>query len=47
LIAGKNPNQKLLEYIKTDERITNIVKQFDSWAPLEYLRGLAHNYDTH
>jgi len=45
LIAGKNPNRKLLKYIKADERVLNIVKQFDSLAPLEYLRGLAHNYD--
>jgi len=45
LIAGKTPNQKLLKYIKADERILNIVKQFGSWPPLEYLRGLAHNYD--
>jgi len=45
LIAGKNRNQRLLKYIKADERILNIVKQFDSRAPLEYLRGLGHNYD--
>jgi len=29
LIAGKVPNQKLLKYIKRDERILNIVKHFD------------------
>jgi len=33
----KNP------YIKADERILNVAKQLDSRAPLEYLRGLAHN----
>ena len=47
LIAGKAPNQKLLKYIKADERILNIVKHFDSRAPLEYLRGLAYNYDIY
>ena len=31
--------------MKADERILNIVKQFGSRAPLEYLRGLAHTYD--
>lgn len=47
LVAGNPPNQKLLKYIKADERILNIAKQFDSRAPLEYLRGLAHNYELH
>jgi len=46
MIAEKFSNQKLLKYIKADERILNIIKQFDSRAPLEYLRDPTHNYDT-
>jgi len=36
--ASKNKNK-----IKADERILDIVKQFASRSPLEYLRGRAHN----
>jgi len=38
-------NHVHVQYNKADERILNILKQFDTRAPLECLRGLAHNYD--
>ena len=47
LIAGNAPNQKHTKYIRADERILNIVQQSDSQEPLEYLRGLAYNYEMH
>ena len=47
LVAGHSPNQKLLKYVKTDERILRIVRQFHEKEPLEYLRGLAHNHNMH
>jgi len=33
--------------MKAVERFLNIAKHFDSPAPLEYLRGLAHNNHIH
>ena len=47
LVAGHPARHKLLKYIRADERILRIVQQFDERDPLEYLRGLAHNYDFH
>ena len=45
LVAGHNPRQKLLKYIRNDARILKIVHSFHYRDPLEYLRGLAHNYE--
>ena len=36
LIVGNALARKCLKYIRIDERILNIVQQFDSWEPLEY-----------
>ncbi len=47
LIAGNAPARKRLKYIRIDERILSIVQQFDSREPLEYLCGLAYNYEMH
>ena len=47
LVAGHAPKQKLQKYLRADERIWNIVSKFAEIEPLEYLRGLAHNYEMH
>ncbi|XP_064098057.1 uncharacterized protein LOC135209279 [Macrobrachium nipponense] len=47
LVAGHTPKQKLLKYLRAGERILNIVSQFAQREPLEYLHGLAHNYEIH
>ena len=47
LVAGHAPRQKLLKYLKVDERILNIVQLFYRKEPLEYLLGLAHNHEMH
>ena len=47
LVAGHAPRQKLLKYVKADERILNIVRLFHEKEPLEYLRGLAHTHEMH
>ena len=47
LVAGHAARQKLLKYVKVDERIFNIVRLFHEKEPLEYLRGLAHNLELH
>ena len=45
LVAGRAPRQKLKKYIRNDNCILRIVSQFDQREPLEYLRGIAHNYE--
>lgn len=45
LIAGHAPPQKLRKYVECDKRIKNIVQNFNNIGVIEYLRGLAHNYN--
>ena len=47
LVAGHTPRRKLLKHVRSDERILNIVHRFHETEPVEYLRGLAHNYDMY
>ena len=47
LIAGHAPRQKLLKYVKADERILHIVQLFHEKEPLEYFYGLVHNHKMH
>ena len=44
LVAGQNPPTKQNKFIEADIRIINIVKHFSNRNILEYLRGIAHNY---
>ena len=46
-IAGNSPPQKLKKYLRADERIRRIVSNYDDDGiePLEYLRGIAHNFE--
>lgn len=45
LIAGHNPPQKLKRYKDADERILLIVNNYDGRNIIEYLRGIAHNFE--
>ena len=45
LVVGHMPRHKLLKYVRADERILRIVNQFHQRDPVEYMRGLAHNYE--
>ncbi|KAK9692766.1 hypothetical protein QE152_g34939 [Popillia japonica] len=44
LIVGHLPPMKLKKYRDADERIRRIVLDYGNREPLDYLRGLAHNY---
>ena len=41
------PRQKLLKYVKANERILHIVRLFHVKKTLKYLRGFAHNDEMH
>ncbi|XP_031342271.1 uncharacterized protein LOC116170185 [Photinus pyralis] len=44
LVAGNSAPPKLRKYRMADERIKSIVSQYHIRDKIEYLRGLAHNY---
>ncbi|KAB0801582.1 hypothetical protein PPYR_02653 [Photinus pyralis] len=44
LVAGHAPPQKHRRYIAADERILRIVRDYENRDVIEYLRGIAHNY---
>lgn len=44
LVAGHNPTVKLKKYRDADLRILTIVRDYGNRDTIEYLRGIAHNY---
>lgn len=44
LVAGNEPPAKLRKYRLADDRIKRIVMDYNNRNEIEYLRGLAHNY---
>ena len=45
LVAGHDPPRKLWRYQLCDERIQRIVQSYPNYDIMDYLRGLAHNFD--
>ena len=43
LVAGNEPQSKLLKYRKADEKILKIVSEYGSRNEVEYLRSVGHN----
>ena len=43
LLAGHEPQIKLLKYRKADERISKIVSEYGERYEVEYLHAIAHN----
>ena len=47
LVAGHPPKKKLQKYINCDNNILRIVRNYANTQPLDYLRGIAHNFMLH
>ena len=45
LVAGHTPPRKLRRYRLCDERIQRIVQSYANYDIMDYLRGLAHNFE--
>lgn len=45
LVAGRNPPLKLKKYRDADERIIRILREYNNRNTLEFLRGIAHNFE--
>jgi len=45
LFAGHAPTRKLRRYRLCDERIQRIVQNYANYGIMDYLRGLAHNFE--
>ncbi|CDW54653.1 FLYWCH and MULE domain containing protein [Trichuris trichiura] len=43
---GKKPPKRRLQFVEADKRIQQLVKQFDSDRPVEFLRSMADNFAT-
>jgi len=43
-VAGHNPSRKKPRYEAADERILNLVFNYNNANILEFLRGMSHNY---
>ncbi|KAK9685302.1 hypothetical protein QE152_g38151 [Popillia japonica] len=44
LVAGHNPPVKLKKYRDADQRILTVVRDYNNRDTIEYLKGIAHNY---
>ena len=45
LIAGQPSNQKNKKYVKIADRVRNIVQQYANRNLVDYLRGIAYNFE--
>uniref|UniRef100_A0A2D4G6N6 MULE transposase domain-containing protein n=2 Tax=Micrurus corallinus TaxID=54390 RepID=A0A2D4G6N6_MICCO len=45
LLSGHSPPLKLKKYRNADQRIAQIVGEYGKRNPIDYLRGIAHNYE--
>lgn len=45
IIAGHEPSQKLKKYVQADERISRLVRNFDHRNILDFLKGIAYNFE--
>ena len=45
MIAGQPPPAKRRKYRQADERLLNLVRDYENRPILEYLRGIAHNFE--
>ena len=45
LVAGHAPPRKLRRYQLCDQRIELIVQNYANYGMMDYLRGLAHNFE--
>lgn len=45
LVAGRNPQVKLRKYRDADERIARIARAYNERGTIEFLRGIAHNFE--
>lgn len=44
LVAGNNPPPSKRKYVDASNRILGLVENYGHRQPIEYLRGLAHNF---
>ena len=45
MVAGHVPPAKRRKYRQADERLLNLVRNYGNQSMVEYLRGIAHNFE--